>query len=119
MNIKDVQDEEIYCNVVDAVELSLGLEKGKSLETCQNTLKGEMNLGGINVDFFDSYKVLTVKNDLLSTIYNVNNTHNENDPIFVDEINYNIKIEDYLRNHKELLYSSSLSKKEIEFIMQK
>ena len=30
-----------------------------------------------------------------------------------------IKIEDYLRNHNELLYSSSLSKKEIEFIMQK
>ena len=30
-----------------------------------------------------------------------------------------IKIEDYLRNHNELLYSSSLSKKEIEFILNK
>ena len=30
-----------------------------------------------------------------------------------------IKIEDYLRNHNELLYSSSLSKKDIEFITQK
>lgn len=29
-----------------------------------------------------------------------------------------IKIEDYLRNHNELLYSSSLSKKEIEFIIK-
>lgn len=30
-----------------------------------------------------------------------------------------IKIEEYLKNHKELLYSSSLSKKEIEFIINK
>lgn len=30
-----------------------------------------------------------------------------------------IKIEEYLRNHNELLYSSSLSKKEIEFIINK
>ena len=30
-----------------------------------------------------------------------------------------IKIEEYLRNHDELLYASSLSKKEIEFIINK
>lgn len=30
-----------------------------------------------------------------------------------------IKIEEYLKKHKELLYASSLSKKEIEFIIKK
>lgn len=33
--------------------------------------------------------------------------------------NIKIKIEEYLKNYNELLYSSSLSKKEIDFVMQK
>ena len=33
--------------------------------------------------------------------------------------NIKIKIEEYIKNYNELLYSSSLSKKEIDFVMQK
>ncbi len=96
MNIKDEKDEDTYCEVVDAVEQNFGIEAGKSIETCKKTLDGSINMGGINVEFYDNYKVLTVNSEEASSLYNINNSHTADELIFIDEINYDIKIDDYL-----------------------
>lgn len=96
MNIKDVKDEDVYCKIVDAVEMSFGVEKGKSIETCEKTLDGNLNMGGINVEFFETYKVLTVNSEEASTIYNVLNTYKSEELILVEELNYDIQIDKYL-----------------------
>lgn len=109
MNIKDSKDEIVYCNIVDAVEMYFGLEKGKSIDTCKETLKGSINLGGINVEFFDTYKVLTVNSNELSSIYSNENSHKEREFIDIDEINYDIKIDDYLFTSMSFGFSNNVS----------
>lgn len=53
--------------------------------------------------------------------YDKNNKRLKNFIINPREVSEKIKakIKEYIRNHNELLYSSSLSKKEIEFILNK
>lgn len=96
MNIKDTKNESTYCNVVDAVEISLGLEKGKSISTCEATLDGSINMGAINADVYDSYKVLTVNNTEVTALYNTTNSYKNDELISIDEINYNIDFSNYL-----------------------
>lgn len=93
MYIKDAKNEDIYCEVVDAVNMNYGDKKGNSLDTCHKTLEGIISLGGINVEFFDTYKILTVSSTIQPKLYKVDSSHGENDVISVDEINYDIKIE--------------------------
>mgnify|MGYP003571315108 CR=1 FL=1 len=96
MNIKDSKDESVYCNIVDAINISFGGKAGESIETCRLTLEGAIDLGGISVEFFDTYKVLSVSNGEKPTLYNISNSHSEDELISIDEINYDIKIDDYM-----------------------
>lgn len=96
MTIKDTKLESTYCEIVDAVEQSLGAYAGASIETCKETLNGSINIGGISADIFDNYKILTVNSDEPAKLYNIDNSHTADDIISTDEVNYNIKIEDYI-----------------------
>jgi len=96
MTIKDTKLEEGYCNIVDAVETSLGLEEGSSIETCKKTLDGVINIGGITAEIYDDYKVLSVNSEEKAILYDVKREHKEKELISIDEINYNIDIENYL-----------------------
>lgn len=96
MNIKDKKNDKTYCNIVDAVEMSLGQEKGKSINTCLETLKGTLNIGGINVEFYDTYRILTVNSEELASLYDISSSHDKNELISIDEINYNIDFDSYL-----------------------
>ena len=106
MNIKDERSEEFYCKIVDAIEMSFGTDKGEAIETCKETLDGAINLGGISVEFFDNYKVLTVNMNEKATLYSTNSTHVAEELISIDEINYDIKLDNYMftmmsTNYKE------------------
>lgn len=96
MSIKDPKEEDTYCEIVDAVEQSLGKKKEASIETCKETLKGSISIGGIAADIFDNHKILTVNSDEPAKLYDIDSSHKEKDIISVDEINYNIKIDDNL-----------------------
>lgn len=96
MTIKDTKLEDTYCEIVDAVEQSLGAYAGTSIETCKETLNGSINIGGISADIYDNYKVLTVNSDEPAKLYNIDNSHAKDDIISTDEINYNIKIDNYI-----------------------
>lgn len=103
MTIKDSKQEDTYCQIVDAIEQGLGLPAEKSIETCKKTLEGSINIGGINAEIYDTYKVLSVNIDTPATLYNIDSTHTSGDVISIDKINYNIKIDNYLLTS---LYSS-------------
>lgn len=107
MTIKDQKLEKGYCEIVDAIEQSLGLEVGQSIETCEKTLAGMINLGGINVELFDTYKVLTVSSENIPTLFSTTNNHIEKDLISIDEINYNIKLDNYLFTSMSEQYDST------------
>lgn len=96
MTIKNLKLESDYCRIVDAIEVSLGTQAGKSIETCEKTLAGKINLGGISADLYDTYKVLTVNSEEASTLFDPSKSHKEREIISKDEINYNITIDDYL-----------------------
>ena len=96
MTIKDTKQENKYCEIVDAIEQSLGLLPGKSIETCQKTLEGSINIGGISAEIYDTYKILTVNMEEPAKLYNIENSHVEEELIPVEEINYNIQIDNYL-----------------------
>lgn len=96
MTIRDMNQIDKYCEIVDAIEQSLGAKEGESLLTCKETLNGSINVGDITADIYDTYKVLTVSSETPAKLYNVENSHGNDDLISVDEINYNIKIDDYL-----------------------
>lgn len=96
MRVKDKREENEYCRIVDAIEMSLGSEEGESLETCKKTLDGSINMGGINVEFYDTYKILSVKANEKALLYDIDKSHIEGDLISVDEINYNVKIDGFL-----------------------
>lgn len=96
MTIRDLKLENPYCEIVDAIEQSLGAKPAASIETCKETLSGSINIGGISADIFDTYKVLTVNSDEPAKLYNIDNSHVEDDVISIDEINYNIRFDDYI-----------------------
>ena len=78
-----------------------------------------------NVVFLNTTEDLYFLQDEI--IENISNKNSQAKTILVDFIinprevseRIKIKIEEYLKKHNELLYSSSLSKKEIEFIINK
>lgn len=96
MIIKDPKLEDKYCEIVDVIEHDLGLEWGKSLSTCKSALEGKIGVFGLDVDFNSSYKILSLSNDNKIDIYDESNTHKEEELISLDEINYNIKIDNYI-----------------------
>lgn len=96
MTIKDEKQEQYYCEIVDAVEQSLGGTAGKSIETCQMTLDGSINIGGISAEIYDSYKILTVNSEELASLYDSTSMREFGELISVDEINYNIQKDKYL-----------------------
>ena len=96
MTIKDTKQESTYCKIVDAIEQNLGLKEGKSIDTCEKTLEGSINIGGINAEIYDTYKVLSVNIDTPASLYNIESTHESGDLIPIEKVNYNIKIDNYL-----------------------
>lgn len=103
MNVKNEKLEDIYCNIIDAVAMNLGGLKGNSNNTCKLTLDGEISMGSINVEFFDTYKILTINNNEKPILYNVKSSRIAGELISVDEINYDIKFDNYtftLLNYK-------------------
>lgn len=92
MNVTDDNDLDVYCQIVDAIEIKLGAQKGDSLKTCELTYNGLINTGGINVEEHDNYKILTVNNKELATFYAEDNIHKEGEMINLDEVNYTIEI---------------------------
>ncbi len=96
MTIKDSSLEKGYCDIVDAIEYDLGHPFGASIDTCEKTLKGMIEIGGISVEIFDNYKVLTVVSDEQAKLYNVDRTHQNKELISTDEINYNIQLDNFL-----------------------
>jgi len=96
MNIKDSKLENKYCELVDAIEMSLGLEVGKSLNTCKEALKGVISVFGLNVDFGSDFKTINLNNEVPITLYDDTNSHKEKELISIEEVNYNIKIDDYI-----------------------
>ncbi len=108
MNVKDEKDEDIYCQIVDSVIMDFGNKKGSALDTCKRTLDGSINMGGINVEFLGTYKVLTVNSEEKSNLYSEENTHISGDFISLDEINYNVQIEKYLLTSLSTGYSDEI-----------
>lgn len=96
MNISDPKLEEGYCKIVDSIETSLGLPSQKSIETCEKTLAGIIEIGGISAEIYDTHKILTVNSEEPAKLYDITREHKENELISIDEINYNINIDDYL-----------------------
>lgn len=95
MNIKDSKQEETYCKIVDAIEQSKGQEPKKTKETCEKTLKGIINMPGLSAEIYDSNKTLLLNIENKMAIYDISSSHVERDLIKDDEINYNIKIDDF------------------------
>lgn len=95
MTIKDEKLEGDYCEIVDIIEQSLGLEES-SIETCEQTLKGTVDLGGISAEIFENYKVLTVSSEEPAKLYKVKESHVEDELISTDEVDYEIAIEDFV-----------------------
>lgn len=96
MTIKDQTLEDKYCEIVDAIEQGHGIIPGKSLETCKKTLEGSINIGGINAEIYDEYKVLSVNIDTPASLYNIDASHEDGDLIPVEEVSYNIQMDKYL-----------------------
>lgn len=96
MTIRDTKLESTYCKIVDVIENSLGAESGSTIDTCQKTLNGSINLGGINVEFFETYKLLTVNALEPSTLYLEENEKDETSVISTEENNYSVVIDDYI-----------------------
>lgn len=96
MTIRNTKLESDYCKIVDAIEQGLGLAPGASIETCEETLRGSIGMGHISANIFDTYKVLLVNSEEPTSLYNIFQTHEEDELILVDEINYNISIDNYL-----------------------
>ncbi len=107
MTIKDDKPEETYCQIVDAIEMNLGAKEGASLETCRETLRGSIDLGGISAEIFDNYKVLTVKSDEPAKLYNREISHAFKDIISIDEEEYIIEEDDYIFTSMRTQYASS------------
>lgn len=113
MNISNDDDRNVYCEIVDAVEKSLG-SKESSMNTCNMTLDGVISLGGINSNDYGEYKVLTVNTNEKATLYDDITSHDEDDYINLEEINYTVKIDDYIfSNMKFKLEDESSSKFDI------
>ncbi len=107
MRIDDVTQEREYCKIVDAVEQSFGEEPGNSILTCMETLNGSIEIGGISAEIYDTYKVLSVKSDEKSLLYDISKSHANGELISVDEINYNIKISNYLLTSMDAKYNDT------------
>ncbi len=96
MTIRDANLDDDYCRIVDAIEVSLGGKEGDSLNTCREVLKGKISTSHISAEIYDTYKELTVHATELSKLYNPERSHQEDEKISVDEINYNVTIDDFL-----------------------
>lgn len=96
MTIKDANNEDKYCEIVDAIEKNFGATEGSSLETCKATLDGKFALGGISMESFDTYKILTVSSLEPATLYDEEKTKQEKEIISVDEKNFTLSIEEDL-----------------------
>lgn len=107
MTIKDPKLENTYCEIVDTIEQNLGLLKGKSIETCQKTLEGSINLGGISAEIYDNYKILSVNIEKPATLYNEETSHKSEDKISVEEVNHNILIDKYLLSSMKTSYQTT------------
>lgn len=107
MIIRDAKLESGYCEIVDAIETALGVRPGASVETCTETLKGTIGLGGITADIFDDYKVLTVVSDEPAKLYKVMDSHISNELISVDEEDYDISIEGFVITSMRMNYVES------------
>lgn len=108
MNIREEKNEEGYCQIVDAIETDLGYSVGKSIETCEKTLEGSIALGGISVENYDTYKILTVNSENPATLYDIERTRGEAELISNDEINYNIEIDNYLFTSMSTSYTENI-----------
>ena len=108
MNIKDIKLEDKYCEIVDAVTMNFGGKKGESLKTCKYTLDGIIDLGGISVEFFDTYKILTINSSEKATLYNPDNNYSDKDIISIDEKNYAINFSDFLLTTMSTKYVESM-----------
>lgn len=95
MTIKDEKDEETYCKIVDAIEISLGSLPTASLDTCHGTLDGTFSLGGISADIYENYKVLTVNASEPAKLYKKENTRREDELISVEELDYDVQVKDH------------------------
>lgn len=109
MKIDDPKKEEGYCQIVDAVQQSLGKTAGKSIETCRRTLDGSIDMGGINAEIYDTHKILTVNSEETAKLYNIEASHEKDELIPTEEIDYDIKIDDYLFTSIHDKYSNEKS----------
>ncbi len=96
MTIKDIKLEDTYCQIVDSIETSLGASVGSSIETCTKTLDGLIDMGGISAEIYEDYIILSVNSEELANLYDEFRSHSAEELISVDEINYNLNIDDYL-----------------------
>lgn len=94
MTIKNAENEELYCKIVDAIETSLGAKENASIDTCQATLAGKMSLGGISAEIFENYKILTVSSEEPAKLIDPDNSHKENEPISTDKVDYTVTAQD-------------------------
>ena len=108
MNIQNDDEKEIYCNVVDAVEMHLGHPKGASIETCKMTIDGIIDIGGISIKDYENYQSLSVNYKEKSMLYSSENTHKLDDYISVDEQNYTIEDSSYIFSSITSTYSEEL-----------
>lgn len=95
MRIDDPKQEKEYCKIVDAIEQSLGVKPESSLETCEKTLAGVFDLGGISAEIFDTHKNLTVYREEKAKLYEELALHQKNDFISLDEVDYIVSIDGY------------------------
>lgn len=93
MTIKDVKNEDKYCEIVDAIEMNFGAIEGSSIETCKATLDGKFALGGISMESFDTYKILTVSSLEPATLYDEAKSKQEKEIISTDEKSFTLSIE--------------------------
>lgn len=108
MNIKNNEEREVYCNVVDAVEMHLGHQKGDSIETCNMTIDGIIDIGGISITDYKNYQTLSVNYKDKSILYSSESKHVLDEYISVDEQNYTIEDSSYIFSSITSTYSEEL-----------
>lgn len=108
MNVRNEDDEDVYCKVVDAVEMHLGHQKGASIETCEMTIDGIIDIGGISVTDYKNYKTLSVNYKEKTILYSRDSAHALDEYISVDEQNYTIEDSEYIFSSLTSTYSEEL-----------
>lgn len=96
MKIEDKKTEKTYCEIADAIETFLGYKEGESVTTCEKTLAGAIDLGGISAEIYDTYKILTINSVTPANLYDASLEHKEAEMISLDEINYIVTVGDSL-----------------------